>query len=74
MPGPERQDQVWYTWMHCSDHIGATGIFSLGRVLPTDVLVAGTASNADTFSIYGRDCDSPDSEERVQQFVSELHH
>ena len=63
MPGPERQDNVWYTWMHCSDYIGATGMFSLGRVLPTDVEVAGIASNTDTFSFYGRVCDSPDSEE-----------
>ena len=54
MPGPETLDQVWYTWMHCSDHIGATGIFSLGRILPTDVEVAGIASNSDTFSFYGR--------------------
>ena len=52
MPGPPLQPQTWYVWSHGTDTQGLNGILNIGKVLPTDAQVAGSAEG--TFSFYSR--------------------
>ena len=72
MPGPPVQPQNWFVWSHGTDTQGLTGIFSIGRVLPTDAEVSGSAEGS--FSFYGRAFDKPSWFEGLAEWVASLHH
>ena len=57
MPGPRVQPQNWYTWSHGTDVQGLIGIRSIGRVLPTDAEVSGSAEGS--FAFYRKAFDKP---------------
>ena len=57
MPGPPAQPQNWYTRSHGTDMQGLIGILSIGRVLPTDAEVSGSAEGS--FAFYGNAFDKP---------------
>ncbi|CAE7255104.1 unnamed protein product, partial [Symbiodinium natans] len=65
---------TWYLWGHGTDYTGGTDILACGRILPTDVKVAGVPNGEDSFSFYGRATDKPEWQEGVQEFVAQLHH
>ena len=72
MPGPPAQPQNWYTWSHGADMQGLIGILSIGRVLPTDAEVSGSAEGS--FAFYGRAFDKPQWFEGQAEWVAGLHH
>ena len=72
MPGPPVQSQNWYTWSHGTDMQGLIGILSIGRVLPTDAEVSGSADGS--FSFYGKAFDKPTWFEGLAEWVASLHH
>ena len=72
MPGPPVQSQNWYTWSHETDMQGLIGILSIGRVLPTDAEVSGSAEGS--FSFYGTAFDKPTWFEGLAEWVAFLHH
>ena len=72
MPGPPAQSQNWYTWSHGTDMQGLIGILSIGRVLPTDAEVSGSAEGS--FSCYGKAFDKPTWFEGLAEWVASLHH
>ena len=72
MPGPPAQPQNWFVWSHGTDAQGLTGILSIGRVLPTNAEVSGSAEGS--FSFYGRAFDRPSWFEGLAEWVASLHH
>ena len=72
MPGPPVQPQNWYTWSHGTDMQGLIGILSIGRVLPTDAEVSGSAEGS--FAFYGKAFDKPSWFEGLAEWVASLHH
>ena len=54
------------------DYTGGA-IIDCGRILPTDVKVAGVPAGEDSFSFYGRATDKPDWQEGVQDLVAQRH-
>ena len=72
MPGPPAEIQNWFVWSHGTDTPGLTGILSIGRVLPTDAEVSGSAEGS--FSFYGRAFDKPSWFEGLAEWVASLHH
>ena len=71
MPGPPVQPQNWFVWSHGTDAQGLTGILSIGRVLPTNAEVSGSAEGS--FSFYGRAFDKPSWLEGLAEWVASLH-
>ena len=72
MPGPPAQPQNWYTCSHGTDVQGLIGILSVGRVLPTDAEVSGSAEGS--FAFYGRAFDKLQWFERQAEWAAGLHH
>ena len=72
MSGPEAATQNWNTWAHGTDAIGAVGILSIGRALPTDSEVAGVSENEGSFSVYRRAYDKPQWLQGLNEFVATL--
>ena len=69
MPGPPAQSQ---NWSHGTDMQGLIGILSIGRVLPTDAEVSGSAEGF--FSFYGKAFDKPTWFAGLAEWVASLHH